>query len=1463
MAAQSRVQELVDEIADSGSTPEAVCSDCPELLPEVRQRWEQMRAVEAQLDALFPTPGPDRDAKTTAALDPSEALPRIPGYEVEALFGRGGMGVVYKARQLRLNRPVAVKMLLTGAYAALEERERFLREAEAIAELRHTNIVQVHDVGDHGGLPYFTMEYVEGGSLAQRLMGTPQPAQQACALVITLAGAMQVAHQAGIVHRDLKPANILLTSDGNPKIADFGLARHFDGGPALTRSGARLGTPSYMAPEQAIGKASAIGPAADIYALGALLYEMLTGRPPFRGDTATETERQVINDEPVAPSRLNPKVPRDLETICLKCLQKDPQRRYATARALADDLRRFENGQPILARPLGWVGRVWRWVRREPADAALVATALAVVGLAVGGGLWLERQRSGLRADKARTEGRASQAAEAALDKAAALQHEGRWSEARAALEGAQGLLDAASLGDLAKRLRQARADVNMIAELEEIRLRLSEGRQSQEEAFRSTEQMYEHAFSRYGIPILTLVPAEAAARVRNSSIHESLLGFLHDWLRWASDPNRARLRDVLDQADEDDWRRAYRKALLAKDVEELKILARSPEASAQPAVVVSALAGDMLGNMYKFEALEFMRAAQHRHPDDFWINYLIGCFWWEEYPQEAVGYFRAAVAIRPMSEGAYLMLGRALLKSGDGQGAIAAFRRSAALYPSYTVTQDLVRALAPSGSLEEARAVWEKYLERDPPDHGSWYGYAHLCLFVGDTEAYTAARKALLARFGDTADDWVVAERTSLACLLLPDSEDGLRRATRLADLAVAAGERSKEPGNPYLRFVKGLAVYRNGRPGEAIPLLREAADKLHDRAGPKVALAMAQFQSGSKIEARQTLSGAVRDYDWDEPRIASHPDQPALWASHLLRREAEATILPNLPAFLQGNYQPQDNEERIALLGTCQSRGLYGAAARLFAGAFAADPGLADKMTAECLGRGMLGHGTTDDPTTAFNSACRYLAARCAALAGCGRGKDGEKISGPEQARWREQAREWLRADLATWTARIDSDSAMERTIARRMLTNWQTDPDLAGLREPNALDEFSADERKDWIALWHDVRVALRRPSKHKITPALNSERRSPQGPSPTILMRLGRLDEARVAWQAALDADPVEHDVWYGYAELCLFLGDEQEYRSARRALLDRFGATTNPYIAERTSRAFLLRPATGDDLRQAAALAGRAVAKNSGDRSAQPYFEFVSGLAEYRQGNFDRAISAMRGDASRALRPCPEIVIAMALHQKGQADEARKTLASAVLSHDWTANQVRDNHACIAHSLRREAESLILPNLPAFINGTYQPRDNDERLASLGVCQFTNRTCAAARLYADAFVTDPHLAENLRAGHRFKAARAAALAGCRLGLDGAKLGTDQRSFWRRQARDWLEADLAACAKLLKSESEASRNFVRKNLAKWKSDPDLAGLREPGAMDALSTDERSECLALWQAVENLLACARQAE
>jgi tRNA A-37 threonylcarbamoyl transferase component Bud32 len=315
---------------------------------------------------------PDPGAPAPAATDGIA----IPGYEVLATLGRGGMGVVYKARQTKLGRIVALKMILSGAHAGEADLARFRTEAEAIARLQHPNIVQIHEVGEQGGLPYFSLEFCPGGLLEKKLSGTPLPPAEAAALVETLARAMQAAHEKGVIHRDLKPANVLLAEDGTPKITDFGLAKKLDEA-GQTASGSVMGTPSYMAPEQAGYKPDApargIGPACDIYALGAILYECLTGRPPFKAATALDTIMQVVSDEPVPPTQLQSKVPRDLETICLKCLQKEQEKRYESATALADDLRRFLEGDAVSAHPLGeWESAV-RWARKHPITAVLAA----------------------------------------------------------------------------------------------------------------------------------------------------------------------------------------------------------------------------------------------------------------------------------------------------------------------------------------------------------------------------------------------------------------------------------------------------------------------------------------------------------------------------------------------------------------------------------------------------------------------------------------------------------------------------------------------------------------------------------------------------------------------------------------------------------------------------------------------------------------------------------------------------------------------------------------------------------------------------------------------------------------------------------------------------------------------------------------------------------------------------------
>jgi serine/threonine-protein kinase len=1116
------VQRLLDEILDSDRTPEEVCRDCPELLTKVRKRWLQMRRVNAELEALFPTPAPDQESAVAIPRQPSADLPHIPGYEVETVLGHGGMGVVYKARHKLLNRLVALKMLLAGAYTGPTERERFLREAEAVAGLRHPNIVQVFDVGDHVGRPYFTMEYVEGGSLAKKLLGTPLPAREAAALLGTLAEAVHVAHQGGIVHRDLKPANILLTVDGTPKIADFGLARHFDGQASLTLSGARLGTPSYMAPEQAMGKAHAIGPATDTYALGALLYELLTGRPPFRGETATETELQVIYQEPVPPSRLNANVPRDLETICLVCLLKDPKRRYATAASLAEDLQRFQRGEPITARPAGLLERVGKWVRRHPAGSAMLAASLLFAGVLVGVSLWFVVQQAHQR-----------DVVEADLKEVASLQEQARWSEARAVLERAEARLNGGGASDLRQQFDQARQDLDLVIELDRIRLsrvtsanmisrlgRVTSGNL----VFYKTkaDRDYSQAFADSGLAKIHDPPDTVAARIQASTVRVALMAALDDWAACAGDKDRrdwllavARLAEPDPRA----WRDRICDPASWEDSETLPELARTLPMSGPPVPLLLVLA-ERLGAAGG-DAPAFLKRVQTEHPADFWANLSLGDALLAAAPMEAAGYYRAAIASRPDAAVAYTSMGDALRAQNLRDDAIGYYRRAVLIDPHYARGYtNLGNVLNDMGQMDEAAACYRRALEVDPT-----YPWAHFDL------------------------------------------------ANMLRDI---------------------------GRMDEAIEHYRQ--------------------------------------YHAVDP---SHP-----YVAHILRAD-----------------------------------------------------------------------------------------------------------------------------------------------------------------------------------------------------------------------LVRHGRGEELLRDWKNALIEDPPEHDAWFGYAELCLFLGDEAEYRSARQDLLRRFGATSDPYVAERTARAVLLFPAAGDELRAGAALAERAVAaKATTAQWIYPYFLFAQGLAEYRQDRFDSAISIMRAEAGTVMGPAPRLVMAMAQHRKGFEREARRTLAAGISRFDWRMDHVISRDQWIWHALRREAESMILPNLPAFMDGKYQPQDNDERLAFLGACRFKNLNVACARLYADAFAADPMLADDPEFGHRYNAACAATLAGSCGGRTGSELSDAERARWRQQACAWLRDDLTAWGKKLESDPAASR-LAQKTLTHWRANPDLAGLREPSALDKLSTDEREECLALWKEVTAVVSRAQK--
>ena len=1058
MADEPRVQDLLDEILDSGQSPEEVCSDCRELLPEVRRRWLEMCAVEAELAALFPTTehGPATDGPASRHVGASS--PAIPGYEVEAVLGHGGMGVVYKARHLRLNRTVALKMLLAGAHARPHELARFQREAEAVAGLRHANIVQVYDVGDHEARPYFTMEYLEGGSLGEKLAGTPQPARQAAGLAATLAEAVQVAHQGGIVHRDLKPANILLTADGTPKIADFGLARHFGGGSGLTLSGIRLGTPSYMAPEQAVGKGHTVGPSADIYSLGAVLYELLTGRPPFRGETAAETELQLVYQEPVPPSRLNSKVPRDLETICLKCLRKDPERRYASAAALAEDLHRFQRGEPIAARPAGLLERIGKWVRRHPTPAAMLAASVLLVMMLVGGSLWLAVQRAHRR-----------DAVEGDLRDFAGLHQSARWAEARAALKRAEARLEGGGPADLRRRLGQAWRDLDLVIQLDTIRLkRVTRGELLFYKA--QADRDYRTAFQQAGLGSIDDPPSRVAAMIDASAVRGALVAAVYDWAVCAGDEGQGRwLLEVARQTDSSSggWHKRVLDPAAWDDPTALAELARTVPGKQSVSLLLAL--GERLRDTGG-DAAPFLKRVQKDHPADFWANLILGNAMLQWAPQEAAGYYRAALASRPdaavgycgvgdalrlqrwLDEAidyyekarevdpgfarAYSNLGLASLSRGRVDEAIDYSRTALQLDPDYAwAHQNLADALRARGRLDEAyehyqqvirldpknpqaqnglrtllmrqgrlqelRVSSRRELDANPSDHSAWQGYAELCLFLGQQDEYRRTRRALLDRFGTTGDPYT-AEPVGRACLLSPAAEDELRKAVALIDRAVAAKASTLGWIYRYFLFAKGLAEYRQGRFDAAISLMEgEAAQVLGPC--PRLVMAMARHRQGQQKLALKTLARAIVAFDWSPAQT----DNYDVMLCHVLRREAEALILPNLPAFLRGEYQPLDGDERLALLGICEFQGRCHAAARWYAEAFAAHPALAEDLASACRSRAALGDEQPVGRVEELASECRYPAARCAALAGCGLGEDGAKLGAAERTHWRRQAR------------------------------------------------------------------------------------------------------------------------------------------------------------------------------------------------------------------------------------------------------------------------------------------------------------------------------------------------------------------------------------------------------------------------------------------------------------------------
>ncbi len=909
MATDPRLHQLLEDVLDSGASPEVVTSDCPELLPQLLEELRRIRAVEAQVVAMFPEL-PLSDPVISNPVVARADLPQIPGYEVETILGRGGMGVVYKGRHLKLNRPVAIKMLLAGTYATPVERERFQREAEAAARLQHPNIVPVYDVGDHAGRLFFTMELVEGGTLADQLAGVPQPPHEAAELLATLADAVQSAHERQIVHRDLKPSNILLMSRGTPKIADFGLARLMGGTGPLTLSGAPMGTPSYMSPEQARGESSTLGPAVDIYALGAILYELLTGRPPFRGESTSATLQQVISQQPVPPTQLNAGVPRDLETICLKCLQKEPRARYASAAALRNDVRQFLQSEPISARPISGLVRIVRRARGNPVTTALL---LVTAGFAAAGAAFGVRQlvlAAEHRLERTQWEER--------LQFVLLLEQEGRFREAREIL----GRIPKGGFSDLRQEIEAATSDLEVAEKLQNVRM--TRARFLENAGFNNEESShrYQTIFREARLGTFQDDPTLVAGRVKASRVSPVLIAALDDWAVCSLDELRGWILSVARKADPDPWRDRLRDPDQWTDLAAIEKLATDADVSRHPVTALVALAerwrrlgGDSSG---------FLHRVYRVHPDDFWLNFELGvltgakdfaggaaygratvalrpeasgahynlglCLWGAKKFDEAIEHFERTLELEPDHTWAHLRLGQLFIAKDRLDEALSHFQRAAELEPDLVETRTRIReVLLRQGRADEAIESWARVLDSEVPTTGECNGYAELCLILGREADYHRVCKKLLTRFRATTDprecEWL-----GRACLLAPPKAETLQKSLVLIDRALST-DKSTYPNwlYPYFLFAKGLAEYRSGRYEEALAICEGPAAGILGPA-PKFVAALAHHRLGHHEAARQALAKGNEGLDWQGDPVRRRDD----WMYFILRREAMTEINP-----------------------------------------------------------------------------------------------------------------------------------------------------------------------------------------------------------------------------------------------------------------------------------------------------------------------------------------------------------------------------------------------------------------------------------------------------------------------------------------------------------------------------------------------------------------------------------------
>ena len=1024
------------------------------------------------------------------------------------------MGRVLAAFDHGLDRDVALKVLLPGANA-----DRFVRESKITARLPHPGIPPVYALGTLAdGSPFLAMKLVAGRTLAAEMKAADRPRLlQAFTQVCQAVG---FAHSKGIIHRDLKPSNIMVGAFGEVQVMDWGLAKDLARGeaadepcssPALpipgagsdpnqttdhraarestdegTQAGTILGTPAYMAPEQARGEAA--DARADVFALGGLLCALLTGQPPYSGTSALEIIRRAgAADLAEAYARLDGcGADAELVALCRCCLSPDPSDRPADGQSLADGLTAYFDGvqERLHQAELAHAVEVARTEEaqataaqerkaREAAQAravaerqarrltlALAGTVLLAVTLGGGGWLWVKAERAGRLAQ-------VNSEIHDALNKATAFREQAQtatvgsgllFAQAREQAQRALALVENGPADDsLKKQVQQLQTELNeeekdrrLVTALDEARLLQAETLSENRFAWEQAMPKFREAFQAYGLPAGEGEPAAAAERIRQrpTAVRAAIVATLDAWDGLANnkdlgitESHRKWLRSVLEAAEpEDGWGRRMRAARAEKDPVQrqaaLKALAASAIEAKAPAQTLTKLAEALRPP----EAAKLLREAQRRYPADFWVNQNLGDVLQRVTPperDEAVRFLTAAVALRPESPGVHLNLGFALTHKGQVDEAFACYQKAIELDPKYAAAHSsLGAALREKGQVDAAIASHRTAIALDPKLAGAHHNLGTALRRKGQVEEAIASFRTAIA-----LDPKLAAAHTNLGMILCDvkrDYDGAITCFRKVLDL---------DPKDVHAHYNLGNALRGKGQVEEAIASFRQAValDPQHAEAHCNLGHAL-----GTQGRFAESLAAHRRGHEVGSKK----PGWAYNSAAWVRQAESLAALEDRLPAFLKGQDQPRDAAERLGLIRVCRAKKFSAAAARLSADAFAADPKLAENLRA--------GH--------------RYNAACSASLAAAGQGEDAAKPDDEERSRLRKQALDWLRADLTLRARQLETGKPADRDAVQQALRYWQKDPDLAGIRDAAALAKLPAEERAACEKLWADAAALL---------------------------------------------------------------------------------------------------------------------------------------------------------------------------------------------------------------------------------------------------------------------------------------------------------------------------------------------------------------------------------------------------